>query len=532
MVAGSVVSSVGSSVVSSVVIVERDPERVARVRAALRASRIEATDVADVDAVLTAQDGVRSVAVLGSFDEADVYARARTLTDAGWTVVWVAWTGTPERAFWEHGIQDVVHPGELWRLGPSILRSLRPAESPSSTKLSWYYRALERLVGFTVQLTDAGDLDELALRIDRASRELLGATGGTLLTLQGRELVVPGPHAAELGVRLRRDASETWLAAMMTTHDPTIVPDVRALPPARAARVPAPVRSFSAFPVWTDHPLGALVVYWSEPHEPASEELAIIGSIAALVAGASDNLLLRLELERRVADRTAQLDDANRALDAFNAAIVHDLRSPAINVTGFAEALLEDGALDDESRALVERIARAGHQMSERIEALHSVARAVPLDLEHTDCDLTALAYAILDELVGAEPDRRITVTVQQDLSASIDSRIARVILENLLRNAIKFTRPREVARIQVGRDDALGAFYVRDDGVGFDPSRASELFKPFRRLCRSDEFEGSGVGLSIVRRVVTRSGGRIWAEGAIDAGATFYFTIPTRPAG
>lgn len=235
------------------------------------------------------------------------------------------------------------------------------------------------------------------------------------------------------------------------------------------------------------------------------------------------------ELERRVAARTAELEAANRELEAFTSSVSHDLQAPLRAVRGFSAALLEEAgdALPAAVRADLERVRAAADGMQQMIDALLDLARLTNGELQRKPVDLGALARAQAAELQRADPGRRVSFAIADDLRADGDPRLLRQLVANLLDNAWKYTAMRAHAHIAVGAEvvDGTRAFVVRDDGIGFDPTAADRLFVPFRRL-HGREFAGSGVGLATVARIVRRHGGRIWAQAAPQRGAAFYFTL------
>jgi len=261
---------------------------------------------------------------------------------------------------------------------------------------------------------------------------------------------------------------------------------------------------------------------------------------------------LNVELEQRVTQRTAQLAAANRELEAFSYSVSHDLRAPLRSIDGFSQALLEDYAdtLDAEGKGYLQRVRAATARMGDLIEALLTLSRVTRREVRRTTVDLSALARAVADELQQREPGRPAEVVIADGLVAEADPRLVRAVLENLLGNAWKFTAGRPVARIefgtvancqfpvcdlkapagetksQIGNRKSEMVFFVRDNGVGFDMAYAEKLYGAFQRLHSQTEFKGAGIGLATVRRIIHRHGGRTWAEGAIDRGATFYFTI------
>ncbi|MDD2764796.1 MAG: PAS domain S-box protein [Opitutaceae bacterium] len=240
---------------------------------------------------------------------------------------------------------------------------------------------------------------------------------------------------------------------------------------------------------------------------------------------------LNEELERRVQERTAELEAANRELEAFSYSVSHDLRAPLRSIDGFSRILLEDYAdkLDDEGRDNLGRVRAASQRMAELIDDLLKLSRAARTEMRRTAVNLTALAGEIGAELQRTEPARPVRWLIAPGLTATGDPRLLRVALENLLNNAWKFTGPRPDACIEFGTapTEAGLAFFVRDNGVGFDMAYAGKLFGAFQRLHRAAEFPGTGIGLATVQRIICRHGGRVWAEGKINRGATFFFTLP-----
>ncbi|MEO7329874.1 MAG: PAS domain S-box protein [Minicystis sp.] len=225
------------------------------------------------------------------------------------------------------------------------------------------------------------------------------------------------------------------------------------------------------------------------------------------------------------------LSDANRELEAFSYSVAHDLRAPLRGMSGFAQVLLDTYAdkLDAEGQDCLQEIISNAKKMGGLIDALLSLGRVTRTELSADRLDLSTMAVAIVGHLAAAEPERVVTTSIAPDLWTEMDPSLGRALLENLLANAWKFSGRTAAARIEVGAIDASGerAFFVRDNGAGFDMAHAGKLFTPFQRLHTVREFAGTGIGLATAQRIVRRHGGRIWAEGAVGCGATFYFTLP-----
>lgn len=240
---------------------------------------------------------------------------------------------------------------------------------------------------------------------------------------------------------------------------------------------------------------------------------------------------LNVELEQRVADRTSELEAVNKELEAFSYSVSHDLRAPLRHINGFSGALLEDygDQLDDVGKSYLKQVREASQEMAQLIDDVLQLARVTRTEMLPEVINLSEMAHSIVKEIQEGDVGRKVSVNIQAGLSARGDKHLLRILLTNLLGNAWKFTSKRKNVEIVFGHEQKGGDtfFFVRDNGAGFDMAYADKLFGAFQRLHTADEFEGTGIGLATVQRIINRHGGRVWAESAVDKGATFYFSLP-----
>jgi light-regulated signal transduction histidine kinase (bacteriophytochrome) len=234
--------------------------------------------------------------------------------------------------------------------------------------------------------------------------------------------------------------------------------------------------------------------------------------------------------EEQLKQHAARLEDTNRELDAFSYSVSHDLKAPLRSIYGFSDLLLQDfgSRLDDEVKGFLQRIHSSGLRMTQLVDDMLILSRITKEELHHEDVDLSALALTVEKEIMTNCPGRSIKFIIEPHMHASCDVRLTQIVLDNLFSNAVKFTSKKGEAKIEFGVTERDGKpyFYVKDNGVGFDPTYAGKMFKPFQRLHSDSEFEGTGIGLAIVERVIRKHNGRICAEGESGKGATFYFTL------
>lgn len=447
-------------------------------------------------------------------------------------------------------------------------RDLTPADDAApAPRRSLPHRLDERIeIGSPSRSADSGQwITPLSRQVFDANGKYLGTVGAAMshayfdgvyrdLQFSGRDTILI-LHAGR-AITLMRHPPVDALIGRSVADSPAIGPDVDA----RALVVTAPLdgdtaERITAYRRLADRPL---IVGTSRPVDDALADFRehrrrIVAAASLMVAllGALALLLhrdtvrrdeerqalaeLNATLEERVRLRTEELEQTNRELLNFSYSISHDLRAPLRAINGFAHALEEDYGerLDDTGRGYVARLRKASLRMGDLIDELLKLASVShrPLHIEHVD--ISAMARDILDELHSHARERLVHSHVQAELGADADAALIRKALENLIGNAWKFSRDSHPAIIQIGGrphgDEHL--FYVTDNGVGFDMEHAARLFQPFQQLHKRDGFEGSGIGLASVRRIVERHGGQVWAESAPGAGTTLFFTLPRTPA-
>jgi len=272
-------------------------------------------------------------------------------------------------------------------------------------------------------------------------------------------------------------------------------------------------------------------------NETQSAVLSVLEDFAAEKSHLEDmkkavvNILDDLGVEKRqLGERTVQLEAANKELEAFAYSVSHDLRAPLRGIDGWSMALLEDyaGRLDADGQAHLHRIRESARRMNRLIDDLLMLSRMTRAELHRQTVDLTGLARSVLARLQLNEPERKAELVVADGLVVDADAHLMGILMENLLGNAWKFTSKQPMTRVEVGTQPQNGepVVFIRDNGAGFDMAYAVKLFGAFQRLHSAAEYEGTGIGLATVHRIVTRHGGRIWAEAQVDRGATFYFTL------
>ena len=257
---------------------------------------------------------------------------------------------------------------------------------------------------------------------------------------------------------------------------------------------------------------------------------AKVGVFVELYRAQQELRRYRTQLETLVEERTIALTAINRELEAFSYSVSHDLRAPLVSFDGLSQKLLDKYGkkLDATATDYLERMREASKRMTSVFDGLQMLFRLTSGEMRREEIDISAMAKGIADEIRAANPKRQVEVEIAPGINAVGDQRLVGILLGNLINNAWKFTDGNEAARIAIGREmvDGEARIFVKDNGVGFDMIDSHRLFGAFQRLHSSSQFPGAGIGLATARRIVNRHGGRIWAEGAVGEGATFYFVL------
>jgi len=397
----------------------------------------------------------------------------------------------------------------------------------------WYVRAMERLVNVVQELSLTRSLEGIMAIVRHAARDLTGADGATFVLRDNGFCYYADEEAIAPLWKGKRFPMEICISGWaMLNRKPAIIEDIYddARIPIEAYR-PTFVKSLAMVPIRSLEPVGAIGTYWATRRKPRPEEIRILQALANSTSVAMENVQLYAGLEQKVAERTARLQLLNEELDSFSHSVSHDLRAPLRHINGFIGMLaeLERDKLSATGSRYMQVISKAANDMESLIENLLEFSRMGRAELQQGRVNMHQLVTEVWNELEPERKGRNFAWTMNPLPDAEGDRAMLKQVWANLLSNAVKYTGQRNQAEIQVGATlrDSETEYYVKDNGAGFDMKFAGRLFGVFQRLHRKEEFDGTGIGLANVRRIVGRHGGRIWVEAAVNQGATFYFTLP-----
>jgi signal transduction histidine kinase len=397
-----------------------------------------------------------------------------------------------------------------------------------------YAASMEYLIHVVQRLSMTRDLASVMSIVRRAARELTAADGATFVLRERDQCYYAEEDAiAPLWKGQRFPLTACISGWTMLNRQPVIIEDIYAdarIP--HAAYRPTFVKSLVMVPVRSLDPIAAIGTYWASPHAATPREVKLLQALADTTAVALENVQVYAELEQRVRERTEALETANKDLESFTYSVSHDLRAPVRAIGGFSALLRSDnaGSLDAEMNRKLGIIEQEAARLGRLIEGLLNFARLGTRALKPARIDMTAMVGSVFERLLREQPT---TASVDLRLAslpeATGDAALIEHAWTNLLSNAIKFSGKEIAPVIEVSAtiNDHEHIYSVRDNGAGFDPNYSERLFGVFQRLHHDHEFPGTGVGLALVHKIVMRHGGRIWAESAPAAGATFHFALP-----
>ena len=443
------------------------------------------------------------------------------------------------------GASGFVSKSELRRL-PGLLEALPdpapatpvppPAHSPPAKPVKHgdaYLRGVDRLVRAVQELSRAKNIESIRAIVRTAAREIVGSDGATFVLRTGDKChYVDEDAIAPLWKGSRFPMSACISGWVMIHREHAVIEDIYTDPriPADAYR-PTFVKSLVMVPIRKQDPVGAIGNYWARPHKATDDEIAILQALADSTAVAMESVSLGDRFEECLRDRTHTLETENDELLSFSHAVSHDLTAPLRHIEGFSEMLLEDSGerLDPQGLDYLHRITRSVSRMTQLTDDLLRLSRISQTQLAKAPADLAVMAREILATLREQRPERRVEILIPDTLPVVCDPGLTRIVMENLLSNAWKYSSKKETARIECGalsQPDGRRVYFVRDNGAGFDPGLAPTLFNTFTRLHTEEEFPGTGVGLATVRRIIRKHGGLIRADAKPGEGAVFYFTL------
>jgi hypothetical protein len=394
--------------------------------------------------------------------------------------------------------------------------------------------SVDLLVTAVQELSLARDLETVMRIVRTAARKLTGADGATFVLREGDLCFYADEDAISPLWKGSRFPLHTCISGWaMVNRQAVVIDDIYNDPrvPVDAYR-PTFVKSLAMVPIRTQDPIGAIGNYWATQHVPDPAEMKLLQSLADITAVTLENIELYRSLEARVQERTSQLEAANKELEAFSYSVSHDLRAPLRSIHGYLHILLENhlDGMSETGKGFAQRVMANAKHMNQLIDDMLAFFRMGQKPLIKTTVSVNDLVRDICKTAREAEdPTRNIDFSIQTLPPVQADSALLQQVWVNLISNAVKYTRRQERALIEIGFHEEAGEiiYYIKDNGVGFNMDYAHKLFGVFQRLHSPREFEGTGIGLSIVQRIIAKHGGSIRADAEEGNGATFYVGLP-----
>jgi PAS domain S-box-containing protein len=405
----------------------------------------------------------------------------------------------------------------------------------SEYKINKLNERLELLIDVIKDLSIASDLEAIMKIVKRSVRKLVNADGSTFVLLDGDSCYYADEDTISPLWKGQRFPLNSCISGWAMLNKQSVkIEDIYSDPriPVEAYRTTF-VKSLAMVPIRISDPLGAIGAYWSIKSVPSETDIQLLQTLADATARAVENIQFTEGLENMVNIRTSQLEAANKELEAFSYSVSHDLRAPLRHINGFAEIITKQYSdqLPEEAKKHLNTITGSAKKMGTLIDDLLSFSRTSRAEMKKSTLKMNQVIEDALAQIKPSFKDRKITWKILPLPDVHGDYNLLRMAWINLLDNAVKYTKHKEKAVIQIGYKEEKReiVFYIKDNGVGFDMKYADKLFDVFQRLHSSAQFDGTGIGLANVQRIILRHGGRIWAEAETDKGAAFYFSIPNK---
>lgn len=369
--------------------------------------------------------------------------------------------------------------------------------------------------------------------VRKAARELSDADGATFVLKDVDKCYYADEDAISPLWKGNRFPMHSCVSGMaMMTKEAIVIPDIYEDPriPIELYR-PTFVRSMAMTPIRKLDPIGAIGTYWAKQYQPTQDQLYLLQALADITAVSLENINVYNELEQRVKDRTLQLEALNKDLNSFSYSVSHDLRAPLRAISGYIGILNEDHAttITSDGKQLMSRISSRAKDMDELINSLLEFAQMGQREIVRSKVKTREQVEDIVRRISEQEKEKKIDFVIHELPDMAADPKLMQQVWTNLISNAVKYSSKRETIRIEIGatEKDGMLVYSVKDNGCGFDMKYYDKLFGVFQRLHTKAEFEGTGIGLANVSRIVGKHGGRVWAEAKVDEGATFCFSLP-----